>query len=71
MKPAGNFTSTLRVEASSRSLGTRTSRRLNVPAGTSAGCRVTCADAEPARAVAATQVTATRRMRRCMSLSVL
>ena len=62
MKPAGNWTSTFLVDASSRSLGTRTSRRLNPPAGTSLGCSVTCAGATAGRPAAATAVsTAIRR----------
>ena len=40
-KPAGNCTSTLTVDASSRSFGTRTSSRVKPPAGTSSGWSVT------------------------------
>ena len=45
MIPGGICTSTLTVPASSRSFGTRTSRRANPPAGAVSGCTVTWAAA--------------------------
>ena len=41
VNPGGNCTSTFVVDASGRSVGTRTSKRVNPPAGTSEGCNVT------------------------------
>src|SRR4249920_2958309 len=41
--PGGSLTSTFTVEASSRSLGTRTDRTVSAPAGTEVGWTVTCA----------------------------
>src|SRR3954463_13686949 len=60
--PFGNRTSTLAVEALSRSVGTRTSRTVKAPAGARLGWRVTCAWAAAGAARAATAV-ATARMR--------
>src|SRR4051794_41506082 len=57
-KPSGNLTSTFAVEALSSSVGTRTLRTVNAPAGAWLGCSVTWACAAAGMARAATAVAA-------------